>query len=98
MHSSVQTKTKNSLVRVSEPAVAYNTHSPQGLKSKLIASIDPTTDEEKLQECLELLHEDTMPCCFTEEELDEEIKLSETSGYITQEEALTKFAKWGFKR
>ena len=85
-------------MKVSEPAVAYNTPSLQGLKSRLIASIDATTDEEKLQECLELLHEDTMPCCFTEEELDEEIRLSEASGYITQEEALTKFAKWGFER
>ena len=85
-------------MKVSEPAVAYNTPYLQELKSRLIASIDATTDEEKLQECLELLHEDTMPCCFTEEELDEEIRLSEASGYITQEEALTKFAKWRFER
>ena len=85
-------------MKVSEPAVAYNTPNLQGLKNRLIASIDATTDERKLQECLELLHEDTMPCCFTEEELDEEIRLSEASGYITQEEALTKFAKWGFER
>nr|WP_302828679.1 hypothetical protein [uncultured Bacteroides sp.] len=85
-------------MKVSEPAVAYNTPYLQGLKNRLIASIDSTTDEGKLQECLELLHEDTMPCCFTEEELDEEIRLSEASGYITQEEALAKFAKWGFER
>ena len=56
-------------MKVSEPAVAYNTPYLQGLKNRLIASIDSTTDEGKLQECLELLHEDTMPCCFTEEEL-----------------------------
>lgn len=85
-------------MKVSEPAVAYTTSYLQGLKNRLIASIDTTTDEVKLQECLELLHEDTMPCVFTEEELDEEIRLSEASGYVTQKEALAKFAKWGFER
>lgn len=85
-------------MKVSEPAVAYNTASLQSLKNRLIASIDETKDEKKLQECLELLHESTMPCCYTEKELDEEIRLSEASGYISQEEALAKFAKWGFVR
>ncbi|WP_233514898.1 MULTISPECIES: hypothetical protein [Bacteroides] len=81
-------------MKVSEPAVAYNTPYLQGLKNRLIASIDSTTDEGKLQECLELLHEDTMPCCFTEEELDEEIRLSEASGFATDEEVAAMFAKW----
>ena len=85
-------------MKVSEPAPAYNTSYLQGPKNRLIASIDETNDEEKLQECLELLHEKTMPCSFTEEELDEEIRLSEASGYISQEDALAKFAKWGFVR
>ena len=81
-------------MKVSEPAVAYNTPYLQGLKNRLIASIDSTTDEGKLQECLELLHEDTMPCRFTEEELDEEIRLSEASGFATDEEVAAMFAKW----
>ena len=51
-------------MKVSEPSAAYNTPYLQGLKNRLIASIDETNDEEKLQECLELLHEKTMPCCF----------------------------------
>ena len=85
-------------MNVSEPAVAYNTPYLQGLKNRLISSIDTTTDEDKLQQCLELFHADSMPCRFTEEELDEEIRLSEASGYISQEEALAKFAKWGFAR
>ena len=72
-------------MKVSEPAVAYNTSYLQVLKNRIIASLDSTTDEEKLQRCLELLS-------------DEEIRLSEASGYITQEEALAKFAKWGFER
>ena len=44
--------------KVSEPAVAYNNPYLQGLKNRIIASIDATTDEEKLQQCLELLYED----------------------------------------
>lgn len=80
-------------MKVSEPAVAYNTPYLQGLKNRLIASIDSITDEEKLEQCLELLHADSMPCRFTEEELDREIRLSEASGYITEEEALAEFAK-----
>ena len=44
-------------MKVSEPSAAYNTPYLQGLKNRLIASIDETNDEEKLQECLELLHE-----------------------------------------
>lgn len=47
---------------------------------------------------MELFHADSMPCRFTEEELDREIQLSEASGYITEEEALAEFAKWGFVR
>lgn len=82
-------------MKVSEPSAAYNTPCLQGLKNRLIASIDETDDEKRLQECLELLHESTMPCCFTEEELDEEIKQSEASGVATDEEVAAIFAKWG---
>ena len=82
------------MTKVSEPAVAYNTPYLQGLKNRIIASVDATTDEEKLQRCLELLNEDGMPCRFTEEELDEEIRLSEASGFATDEEVDAMFAKW----
>lgn len=82
-------------MKVSEPAIAYNTHSLQSLKNRLIASIDATTDEDKLQECLELLHEDTMPCCFTDEEFDEVIRRSEASGNASEEDVRSFFAKWG---
>ncbi len=85
-------------MKVSEPAIAYNTSDLQGLKNRLITAIDNINDEEKLQECLDLLHESPMPCTFTEEELDEEIKRSEASGHITQKEVLARFAGWGFER
>lgn len=35
----------------------------QELKIKLIAAINATTDEKKLEQCLELFHSDEMPCC-----------------------------------
>ena len=82
-------------MKVSEPAVAYNTPYLQGLKNRLIASIDATTDEEKLQECLELLHEDAMPCVFTDEEFRHELEESEAGGNASNEEVKAMFAKWG---
>ena len=85
-------------MKVSEPATAYNASGLQGLKNRLISTIDSINDEAKLQECWDLLHESSMPCTFTEEELDEEIRQSEASGYITQQEILAKFARWGFER
>jgi hypothetical protein len=36
------------------------------------------------------------PCVFTDEEFDKEIELAEASGYITNEQTQTFFAKWGF--
>ena len=64
---------------LSEPLVAYNTPNLQGLKNRIIESLDTAVDEEKLQRCLELLSEDEMPCRFTEEELDELIGVTEDS-------------------
>ena len=78
----------------SEPLVAYNTPNLQGLKNRIIESLDTAVDEEKLQRCLELLSEDEMPCRFTGEELDGEIRLSEASGFAADEEVAAMFAKW----
>lgn len=55
-------------MKVSELAVAYNTSYLQGLKNRLIVSIGSTTDEGKLQECLELLYADEIPCIYSDEE------------------------------
>ncbi len=38
--------------KVSEPVAAYNTPYLQGLKNRIMASVDATTDAEKLQRCL----------------------------------------------
>ena len=85
-------------MKVSEPAPAYGTSDLQGLKNHLIATIDACTDERKLEQCWELLQGDDMPCVFTDEEFEEELRLSEASGFISQEEAEAMFAKWKFVR
>lgn len=85
-------------MKVSEPAPAYGTSDLQGLKNRLIATIDASTDERKLEQCWELLQGNDMPCMYTDEELAEVIRLSEASGFVSQEEAEAIFAKWGFVR
>jgi hypothetical protein len=82
-------------MKVSEPAATYHTPNLQGLKNKIISSIDATNDEKKLQECLELLYADDMPCVFTDEEFKRELEESEASGNASDEEVKAMFAKWG---
>ena len=83
-------------MKVSEPAVAYNTSNLQSIKNHLIASIDASTDVEKLERCLEFLQlpENDAPCIFTDEEFEEELRLSEESGYATEEDLKRVFGKW----
>lgn len=81
-------------MKVSEPSVAYNASNLQGLKNRLIASIDGSNDEEKLQQCLELLHADSMPCVFSDEDFKLEVKASEMEGIATPEEVADMFAEW----
>ena len=50
----------------SEPLVAYITPNLQGLKNRIIESLDTAVDAEKLQRCLELLSEEESPCRLTE--------------------------------
>lgn len=83
-----------------EPVAAYG-YSPnhvQALRNRIIDAINETDDEERLMECMEILHADTMPCVYTDEEFEEELRLSEASGTISHEEALKYFAQWGFVR
>lgn len=70
----------------------------QALRNRIVDTVNETKDENLLMECLELLHADTMPCVYTDEEFEEELRLSEASGTVSHEEALTYFAKWGFVR
>ena len=83
-------------MKASEPTATYNTAYIQGLKNRLIASIDASTDEDKLRQCLHLLDSSSkdMPCVFTDEEFEEEVRLSEESGYATEEDLKRVFGKW----
>lgn len=83
-----------------EPVAAYG-YSPnhvQALRDRIVDAVNETDDEERLMECMEILHADTMPCVYTDEEFEEELRLSEGSGTISHEEALKYFAQWGFVR
>ena len=84
----------------SEPVAEYGyTVNPvQALRNRIVGAVNETEDETLLMECLELLHADTMPCVYTDDELEEELRLSEASGTVSHEEALKYFAKWGFVR
>ena len=83
-------------MKASEPAPAYNTASFQALKDRIIASVNTETDESKFEQCLAILHDHEMPGIYTNEEFKEELRLSEANGFISHEEALAEFAKWGF--
>lgn len=81
-------------MKASEPTFVYNTPYLQGLKNRLIASIDASNDEQALEHCLELLRSEDMPCAFSDEEFAEELRLSEKSGIASDEEVEAMFAKW----
>jgi hypothetical protein len=49
-------------------------------------------------DCLDILQSEDMPGIYTDEEFKEELRLSEASGYVTHEEALARFAEWGYVR
>lgn len=83
---------------VVEPTVAYRVNSLQGLKSRLKASIEETTDGELLEQCLGLLQRKPRPCVYTDEEFVQVLAEAEASGYVAHEDALKEFEKWGFVR
>lgn len=83
-----------SAMMTNEPAMAYDTSYLQVLKNRLMSSVEASTDEATLEECLSLFNRKTMPCVYTDEEFAEEIRLAEASGFATDEEVEAVFAKW----
>ena len=81
-------------MKVSEPAPVYGSSDLQGLKNRLIATIDASTDERKLKQCWELLQGSDMPCVYTDEELDRLIKFAEIEGCASNEEVDEMVARW----
>jgi len=80
-------------------AITKATYSEQvlnALRSSLKERIDNEQDADKLVQCMEWLDEDNAPCQFTEEEFDEEVRLSEASGDVSHKEVLKEFAQWGY--
>lgn len=78
-----------------EPAATYATADLHELRQQAIRLVEESQDEDELRMCISLMHHEPMPCCFTEEELDEEIRLSEASGYATDEEVRQMYEQWG---
>lgn len=74
----------------------YGEQTLNALRSSLKERIDREQNADKLVRCMEWLDERDMPCQFTEEEFDEEVRLSEASGFMSHEEVLKEFAKWGY--
>lgn len=83
-------------MKVSEPIMStYGGElSIQGLKDKLIAFIESIDDESKLQECWEFLQNASMPCRYTEEELDEVVRNAEKEGFASQKTVDALFSRW----
>jgi len=81
-------------MKVSEPTANYGVSNIQGLKNRIIASIDKTDDEGKLQECLEVLTGNDIPCVYSDEEFENILMEAEASGYASEEEVKAMFAKW----
>lgn len=79
-------------------AYGYETSSVQALRNRIVDAVNKMENEELLMECLEILHTKSMPCVYTDEEFEEELRLSEGSGTISHEDALKYFAQWGFVR
>lgn len=74
-----------------EPVAAYSTtkrysHVPICSDSEL-DNIFANLSDEQLR---------NMPCQFTDEELDEEIRMSEESGFISNDEVKKRFEQWGY--
>lgn len=82
-------------MEVKEPTAAYGQTYIQGLRKKLSAAIAETESEEKLERCMELLLEDSMPCAYTDEELVAVVRASESHGVASEERVKTFFARWG---
>lgn len=91
-------KEQEDATMASEPVVTYHTTNLQRLKNRLKITIEEETDETMLRQCLELLQRTHMPCIYTDEEFAQVVTDSEASGYLTHEEALRKFEKWGFAK
>ena len=78
-----------------DPAVSYCPTELQDLKDRLIASIERCGDEKGLEQCAGILHTDTMPCIYTDNEFIQVLADAETGGNACEEDVRRLFAGWG---
>ena len=79
-----------------EPVAAYG-YSPnhvQALRNRIIDAINETDDEERLMECMEILHADTMPCVYTDEEFEKIVRRALTDSWMENEDVERIFEEW----
>lgn len=80
----------------SEPAAAYG-YTPshvQALRNRIVDAVNETDDEERLMECLEMLHASTMPCVYTDEEFEKVVREALTDFCVENEEVERMFEDW----
>lgn len=84
-----------------EPAMANEPVAAYGAAVKCRPAQESHDFDKELDDFLDNLSDEQlrkMPCQFTEEELDEEIRLSEESGFVSNEDVKKMFAQWGYVR
>lgn len=90
-----QTVSQEPLI-AAEPVAAYSyaPSSVQALRNRIVDAVNETDDEERLMECMELLHADTMPCVYTDEEFEKIVRRALTDSWMENEDVERIFEEW----
>ena len=83
-------------MKLEEPAVAYNVNTMHALQQKTSNLALNTSNRKILQNCLIELKSESMPCIFSDEEYKEEIRLSEESANVSNDDVNKELQSWGF--
>lgn len=88
---------EESIPIVAEPMAAYGytPSSVQALRNRITAAVNDTDDENRLTECLEMLHAETMPCVYTDKEFEQIVRKALTDSWVEDEEVERMFEEWG---
>ena len=87
---------ENSTSIAAEPTATYG-YTPnhvQALRNRIVDAVNETNDEERLMECMELLHADTMPCVYTDEEFEEIVRQALTDSWMENEDVERIIEEW----
>lgn len=75
--------------------VSYGKENLRSLKVRLIASVNSCRSAEDLERCMEILHMDSTPCFYTDDEFRQILMCAETEGNAVECEVRKFFAGWG---